>query len=511
MKPEPMSIRIYNTLTQTKEAFEPVTPGQVGIYLCGPTVYKPSHIGHAVGPIIFDAVKRYLVYKGFEVTWVVNITDVEDKLIAEAQAQERSSLELAEEITASYLEAMKELNVTGIDIMPKASEHIGDIIAMCEQLIAQKAAYVSNGDVYFDITADQDYGKLSHRKPEEQQAGMRDLAGEEKRHPGDFALWKAVKPGEPAEVQFDSPWGKGRPGWHIECSAMSAKYLGKTFDIHGGGMDLIFPHHENEIAQSETCFDQPFVKYWMHNGLTRFNTKKISKSDTEMAKRMDELNLSNLLANYSGELLRFFVLSTHYRRPIEFSDQEMAAKRKGLDSFYRLLERIERITGDDPYAGGHTLEQLKLNDTDRQQDFVQQCLNHEARFLETMDDDFNTGGAIGVLFELTTAINRFMDEHRLETAPNERAKQLASAAVQTLRSLAKLLGLFENRVARSGKTGEEADDDMIDRLMRILIEIRAEARKQKQYAIADKVRDLLAQNDLVLEDRPDGTLWRRSE
>ena len=256
-----MSLTIYNTLSQSKEVFTPIRPGKVGIYLCGPTVYKPSHIGHAVGPIIFDALKRYLQFKGFEVTWVVNITDVDDKLIVEAKEQGCTVFELANRMTSSYLDAMKQLGVTGIDQMPKASEHIGEIIAICERLITKGAAYVSNGDVYFDVTAAPNYGKLSHRRTEDQQSGTRDLAGEQKRNPGDFALWKAAKPGEPPEVQFDSPWGKGRPGWHIECSAMSVKYLGETFDIHGGGMDLIFPHHENEIAQSETCFDVPFAKY----------------------------------------------------------------------------------------------------------------------------------------------------------------------------------------------------------------------------------------------------------
>ena len=522
-----MSLRIYNTLTQTKEIFRPVHEGKVGIYLCGPTVYKPSHIGHAVGPIIFDTVKRYLAYKGFAVTWVVNITDVDDKLIAEARGQGRAVKELAEEVTASYLEAMSQFGVHGIDHLPKASEHIPEIIGLCQQLIARQAAYVWGGDVYFDVSADGDYGKLSHRQPQEQQAGTRELAGGGKRNPGDFALWKAAKPDEPPDVQFDSPWGKGRPGWHIECSAMSMKYLGETFDIHGGGMDLIFPHHENEIAQAETATGKPFVKYWMHNGLTRFNTKKISKSDAEMARRMDELVLGNLLARYTGELLRFFVLSTHYRRPIEFSDEELAAKKKGLESFYRLFERIERSTGQDPYAEGDRLDQLLsvergqdlqasptlwlglllLETVEGGQDlqaFASACLDHQTRFLEAMDDDFNTGGAVGVLFELATTVNRFMDEQRLDAGARANAARLVCAAVQTLRSLARLLGLFEQRPTQAGDQG-----GMVDTLMGILIKVRAEARQSKQYALADLVRDLLAEAGVQLEDRPDGTVWRR--
>ncbi len=499
-----MSLKVFNTLTQKKEMFEPVIPGQVGMYVCGPTVYKPSHIGHAVGPVIFDTIKRYLQYKGYKVTWVVNITDVEDKLIAEAKAQGCGVKELAERITANYLEAMKALNVTGIDHLPKASEYIEGIIRMCERLIAKGAAYVVKGDVYFDVSADADYGKLSHRKVEDQQAGSRDLAGEEKRNPSDFALWKAAKPEEPAEVQFDSPWGPGRPGWHIECSVMSSALLGETFDIHGGGMDLIFPHHENEIAQSETCHDKPFAKYWLHNGLTRFNTKKISKSDAEMAKRMNELVLSNLLKKYPGELLRFFILSTQYRRPIEFSDEELAAKSKGLDAFYRLFERIERVAGD-PYAGGPTLDELHTTaETEPEKTFVREVLDLRVRFLEDMDDDFNTGGATGTLFEMVTAINRFMDTQNLESGGDERAKKLAAGAVQSLRDLARILGLFEQRPRRV-----EVEDRLAHNLMEIIIRVRAEARKSKQYALSDMIRDQLATVGVTLEDRPDGTIWRR--
>lgn len=500
-----MSLRIYNTLTQTKELFTPVNPGKVGIYLCGPTVYKPSHIGHAVGPVIFDTVKRYLEYKGYDVTWIVNITDVEDKLIAEATTQGVSVKQLAERITANYLEALDKLGVHGIDQMPKASEHIGDIIGICERLIAKNAAYISGGDVYFDVSADADYGKLSHRKPEEQQSGTRELAGGEKRNPGDFALWKATKPDEPGEVQFDSPWGKGRPGWHIECSAMSVRYLGETFDIHGGGMDLIFPHHENEIAQSETCFDQPFARYWMHNGLTRFNTKKISKSDAEMARRMEELILSNLLKKFPPELIRFFILSTHYRRPIEFSDEEVQAKKKGLDAFYRLMERVERLTGQDPYKGGEVLDNVHtLGETAREQEFVKTCLEHRVRFLEAMDDDFNTGGGIGVLFEMVTAINRFMDEECLPATQNERCKVLAAAAVQMLRTLTRILGFLERRpLATTG------GDDLSNGLMEVLIAVRAEARKSKQYGLADLIRERLGAMNITIEDTPQGTVWRR--
>ncbi|MFQ5411415.1 MAG: cysteine--tRNA ligase, partial [Phycisphaerae bacterium] len=285
-----MTLRVFNTLSGEKEIFESVRPGEVGIYLCGPTVYRPAHIGHAVGPVIFDVIKRYLTFKSYKVTWVVNVTDVEDKLIAEAESQGRSMLDLAHELEQKYIDALSALGVRTIDHMPRASEHIDVIIEHIQRLIDNDAAYVSDADVYFDVTRDDDYGKLSHRRPEEQTAGTREgLVQAAKRNPGDFALWKAAKPEEPENVKFDSPWGKGRPGWHIECSAMAMKYLGETFDIHGGGMDLKFPHHENEIAQAESATHQVFAKYWLHNGLTRFNTKKISKSDPEFEKIMTSL------------------------------------------------------------------------------------------------------------------------------------------------------------------------------------------------------------------------------
>src|SRR4051794_3616127 len=265
-----MSLRVYNTLSKQKELFEPVKPGKVGVYVCGPTVYKPPHIGHMVGPVIFDAVKRYLVFKGFEVTWVVNITDVDDKLIDAARQQDTTVADLAERYTREYLECLAAFGVDTVDRYPKASEHMEEIVAMVQRLVEKGFAYAADGNVWFDVTKDEDYGKLSHRRPEEQEAGSRALEGAGKRNPADFALWKSAKPGEP---MWDSPWGKGRPGWHIECSAMSIKYLGETFDIHGGGMDLLFPHHENELAQSESCTGKTFVKYWMHNGLTRIKTK----------------------------------------------------------------------------------------------------------------------------------------------------------------------------------------------------------------------------------------------
>ena len=499
-----MGLVVYNTLTRTKEPFEPVTPGRVGIYLCGPTVYKPSHIGHAVGPIIFDAIKRYLVHCGYQVTWVVNITDVDDKLIAEATKQNTTTMRLAEKVTRDYLTGMGTLHVDGIDLMPKASEHIPDIIGIIQRLIGRGVAYPADGDVYFDVTMDADYGKLSNRRLDDQE-GQRDLQSGEKRNPGYFALWKAAKAEEPDEVKFDSPWGKGRPGWHIECSAMAMRYLGETFDIHGGGLDLVFPHHENEVAQSESATDKPFTKYWMHHGLTRFNTKKVAKSDAdpEMQAALVKMTLHNLLAVYPGELIRFFVLSTHYRRPIEYSEAEIESKRKGLDTFYRLFERVERLCGQSPYAVVPEPRASARADLPSRA-LAASCEQYAAAFTQSMDDDFNTAGAIAALFEFATAINRFIEEEKLESDPRASARADALNAARHLISLGRLIGLFlEPPPKRTA-----ADDGVADKAMKVLIHVRQHLRKKKDFESADLIRSLLAEQKITLEDRPDGTIWR---
>ncbi len=525
-----MGLVVYNTLSRKKEPFEPLTPGKIGIYLCGPTVYKPSHIGHAVGPIIFDAIKRYLVHCGYEVTLVVNITDVDDKLIVEAAEQNTTTMELAERITADYLSAMAILHVDGIDLMPKASEHIGDIISIVERLIGCGVAYESDGDVYFDVTKHDGYGKLSNRRVDEQE-GRRDLQSGEKHNPGDFALWKAAKPEEPDEVKFDSPWGLGRPGWHIECSAMSMRYLGDTFDIHGGGLDLIFPHHENEIAQSEAVTGKPFAKIWMHNGLTRMNTKKISKSDAsaEMQAALAKMTLHNLLVTYPGELIRFFILSTQYRRPIEYSEQEIESKRKALDTFYRLFERVERVCGQTPYgktlteprasarADGKVLGESRASARAdiQSQPLATACDECVTAFTRAMDDDFNTAGAIASLFDLAAAINRFIEQEKIEGAgPQASARADSSPPAPTRDALtatahliatARLIGLF----LEPAEKREAVGDDLTEKAMQVLIEVRRHLRKKKDFETADMIRDLLAEAKITLEDRSEGTTWRQ--
>ena len=499
-----MALRVYNTLSHEKELFSPVKPGEVGIYLCGPTVYKESHIGHAVGPVIFDAIKRYLTYKGYKVRWVVNITDVEDKIIDEAAKQGCGVYELAERIARSYRDALAQLGVRSIDDMPKASEHIPEIISMIERLIEKGFAYAVSGDVYFDVSKDDDYGKLSNRKVDDQ-AGQREIVGGAKRSPSDFALWKASKPDEPDDICFASPWGRGRPGWHIECSAMSMKYLGESFDLHGGGMDLIFPHHENEIAQAESYSGKPFAKYWAHNGLTRLNTKKLSKSDPEMQKILEKMTLSHLLKHYGGELLRFFLLSTHYRRPIEFSDEELASKKKGLDTFYRLIDRVERASGRSPYDDLPTLHKPQLDKYDeRYHALVESILAQRTRFLDAMDDDFNTAGAISVLFQTAGIINKFMDQHAVETTMSDELRELALAATRTLVEDGRILGLFEEPPKAAASGGDSLTGGLLD----LFVQLRNDAKNEKNYALADKIREQLTDMGVTLEDRPDGTHWR---
>src|SRR5215831_12131149 len=379
-----MALQVYSTLTRKKEPFQKRPGDTVTMYVCGPTVYKPAHIGHMVGPVIFDTVKRYLTYLSYQVTWIVNITDVDDKLIVRSKELGMTVKDLAEKMTADYVECLKKLNVTGIDRMPMATEHIPEMVGMIKDLIAKGYAYPARGDVYFDITKDADYGKLCHRDPEQMEAGARIEVSDEKRSPGDFALWKGSKPGEPA---WDSPWGRGRPGWHIECSAMSMKYLGQTLDIHGGGLDLQFPHHENELAQSESYTGKEFAKVWMHNGLLRMGTAKMAGSVGNV------VNVVDLLKQHNPETVRFLLLGTHYRSPIEWSDERLGEVKRSLEAFYRFFERYERITKDSFFA-----QQAPARRAEFAQDggeFLAEIAEKRNAFLECMDDDFNTGGAVG--------------------------------------------------------------------------------------------------------------------
>jgi cysteinyl-tRNA synthetase len=500
-----MSLRVYSTLSRTKELFQPVRPGKVGMYLCGPTVYKEPHIGHMVGPVIFDAIKRYLLFKGYEVTWVVNITDVDDKLIEAATRANTTVSALAEQCTKQYLECLSMLGIESVDAMPRASEHIPEIIDICRRLVERGFAYAADGNVWFDVARDADYGKLSGRAVAEQEAGTRALEGSGKRNPADFALWKASKPLEP---QWDSPWGKGRPGWHIECSAMSMKFLGPTIDIHGGGMDLMFPHHENELAQSEALTGQPFVKFWVHNGLTKVRTKTAGgqlQSQDMHASSGNAIGARELIQRHGPELFRYMLLSTHYRSPIDFSDDVVAAAGKGLAAFTRLSERIQRLTGSAPEQSNQDIDAVASRLLESEiGDFVREIVAAEMKFLERMDDDFNTADAIAVLHEMTGRINSFLEQNKAEIERDADVISAAAAATGTLRKLGRLLGLFRH-LDRPAKP--QAED--LDPLMNLFIELRNEARKDKNFALADRIRDGLKQRGFVLEDRADGTGWRK--
>ncbi len=504
-----MSLRVYNTLTKQKDLFEPVRPGKVGIYLCGPTVYKPPHIGHMVGPVIFDAVKRYLKFKGFEVTWVVNITDVDDKLIEAASRLNTTVEALAEKHTKAYFEALAALGVDGIDHFPKATDHIPQIIEICKKLVSNGHAYALAGNVWFDVATDPDYGKLSHQRADEQEAGARDADAAGKRNPADFALWKAEKPGEPA---WDSPWGRGRPGWHIECSAMSMAILGPTFDIHGGGMDLKFPHHENELAQSESATGQTFVKYWLHNGLTKLRTKQGRTADGteesvdihETSGNAAQVRALDLIAKHGPEVIRYLLLSSHYRSPIEFSDAAMAAAKKASGVFARLFERMDRILGEPLNDGATDMDRIasSLLESDHA-GYARNLLGLKLKFLEMMDDDFNTAGAIGALHEMAGEINAFIERNDLDRTKHDDLADAAVAGVQTLRQLGQVLGLFLHRRAAA------INDALPGQLMELIIHLRQDARASKNFQLADAIRKGLTEIGITIEDGPQGTRWRK--
>lgn len=519
-----MPLRVYNTLSRQKEDFQTVEPGKVKMYLCGPTVYKPAHIGHMVGPVIFDTVKRYLTYCGYNVTWVVNITDVDDKLINRAAEKKTTVEALAKEMTQDYFDNLKTMAVDGIDHFPYATAHIREMQEIISTLIEKGYAYPLDGDVYFNCTKDKDYGKLSGRSLTEMLAGTRAETHGGKQHPADFALWKGSKPGEPA---WDSPWGPGRPGWHIECSAMAKKILGDSIDIHGGGLDLMFPHHENELAQSESCTGKPFARYWMHNGLMQASgapgkvggghDKHGDSADLSAAKEAQEANklagskgaasVKELFARHDPETIRFFLLATHYRSPIDFGDERIAETGKSLEGFYRLFETYERVSGQSFYSLTAPSVRNDAALTGSPESFYAELSSLRQRFLEAMDDDFNTGGAVGVLFDLRKSLNSFIGEHKLDTAAADKSMLPAlTAGMTVLKELSSILGVF--RTPR--KQAASADDGLVDGLMQLVIQIRADARKNKNFAVADLIRNKLTELKITLEDRTDRTLWRRN-
>ncbi|MDZ4185958.1 MAG: cysteine--tRNA ligase [Desulfuromonadales bacterium] len=489
-----MSLRLYNTLSGGKEEFVPLRPGHVGMYVCGVTVYDYCHVGHARANIVFDIIYRYLQFAGFEVIYVRNYTDVDDKIINRANERGIDSNALAEEFIRAFDEDMAALGLKKPTIEPKATLHIEQIITLVQRLIANDRAYASGGDVYYAVESFPDYLKLSKRNMDEMRAGARIAPGELKRHPMDFALWKAAKAGEPA---WESPWGPGRPGWHIECSAMSMQYLGETFDIHGGGKDLVFPHHENEIAQSEGATGKPFVKYWLHNGFVNVNHEKMSKSLGNF------FTIRDILKTYDAEVLRFFILTAHYRSPIDFSDQNLDEARLGLSRFYQALAAADAfLEQGQPQTNQPEQEEIaELNE---------RAKNLEARFKEAMDDDFNTALVIGHFFDLVRALNRVTaipelanDSAALAAAQSARDKMVQLGNVLGLFSSPPQLWLEKQKHAGLGETGLSAEK------IEELISARQSARANRDFARSDQIRDELAAKGILLLDSAQGTTWKR--
>lgn len=475
-----MTLRVYNTLHGKKEEFIPRVEGKVSMYVCGPTVYDTSHIGHARSVVVFDTIFRWLMKAGYDVTYVRNFTDVDDKIIKKSNETGEACQAITEKYIDEFHNEMDALNVLRPTIEPKATKHITHIINFIKMLIDKgKAYHVKGGDVYFSIESFKDYGQLSGRNPEDMQAGARIAVDEKKKSPLDFTLWKPAKPGEPS---WDSPWGKGRPGWHIECSAMSYEYLGEGFDIHGGGKDLIFPHHENEIAQSEAVFGIQFVKYWIHNGFVDINNEKMSKSLGNFTM------IKEVLDNYAPEVIRMFLLSNHYRSPIDYSEDSMKEVSMGLDRIYAFMERLDAQAGDGAVNETGSLWQ---------------------EFSDAMNDDFNTAKAIACVFEAVKNGNRILDS-KPSGLDDETGKKLAVTR-EDIRKISEILGVFmlEPSLYFDTKKEKGMEESSIDPAMiEDLIVQRAEARKSKDFARADQIRDQLMEMNIVLKDGPEGTTWQ---
>ncbi|MGI6566717.1 MAG: cysteine--tRNA ligase [Firmicutes bacterium] len=493
-----MAIQIYNTLTRKKEPFVPRDPGHVSIYVCGITPYDQSHLGHAVPSIIWDAIRRFLEYQGYKVRLIQNFTDIDDKVIARSQATGENVSEICCRYADEYLEAMDALGVKRADLYPRVSQEIPAIIEMIEKLVEKGNAYVVDGDVYFDVTSFPDYGKLSGQQLEELEAGARLAVDERKRHSMDFALWKSAKPGEPA---WDSPWGKGRPGWHIECSAMSLKYLGNSFDLHGGGVDLVFPHHENEIAQSEAFTGEPpFARCWVHNGLLQVRDEKMSKSLGNFTP------LVELLAKYPAGVIRFYVLSSHYRSPLQYSEEKLEEARRGWERLMDSVKNLKHLLASLEKSGGPEGEGLSTEDIDapaiRQLKAAVDAAR--AKFIAAMEDDFNTAAAIAALFELARSVNTFQGQMAgMADAEQQQSLPVLREAAAVFQELGgDVLGLLE--ADSSTSHAQQLAESLLD----LLVQLRQQARDKKDWAAADFIRDELARLGVKLEDSPLGTRWK---
>lgn len=485
-------MEIFNTLTKRKEEFISGQPGEIKMYVCGPTTYNFIHLGNARPLVFFDSVRRYFIYKGNKVTYVQNFTDVDDKIINRSKEEGLDPLVLAQKYIGEFFKDAGALNVLKADVHPKVSEHIQEIITLIEQLEQTGHAYAVDGDVYFSVRSFPGYGKLSGRTLEDMQAGARVEVDPRKKDPMDFALWKGAKPGEP---KWSSPWGQGRPGWHIECSAMAAKYLGENFDIHGGGFDLIFPHHENEIAQSEAASGQTFARYWMHNGFITINQEKMSKSLGNF------FLVRDILDKFPGSVVRFYLLSTHYRSPLDFDDEKLEAASRGLirlKNCLRLLyETMDQERAKESTAAGTA-------------EFLAQISGFQAAFEQAMDDDFNTALAMAVLFDWAREVNSFLSGLRGQV------DQESMAALNQAHDLFKQFNFVLGILPEASPTGrlilDEAgsgDDRLVGGLLDLIINIRQDARSRKDWAAADKIRDGLKELGIILEDTPQGVRWKK--
>ncbi len=480
-------MEIYNTLTKRKEKFIPRDDGQVCIYVCGPTTYNYIHLGNARPLVFFDTVRRYFTQQGFQVNYVQNFTDIDDKIIKKSIEEGLDAAVLSQRYIEEYYRDADALNVTRANRHPRVSEHMKEIIEMVSVLIEKGFAYEVEGDVYFDVPSFREYGKLSHRSSDEILAGARVEVDPRKKTPADFALWKAAKEGEPF---WESPWGAGRPGWHIECSVMSLKYLGSGFDIHGGGMDLIFPHHENEIAQSEAATGKPFAKYWIHNGFITINQDKMSKSLGNF------FLVREIFEKFNPLSVRFFLLSTHYRSPLDFDFEKLEASGQGLERLKNSIELLEEAIKKRSSAG------LKEKDSD----FQTRLIDLKKRFNQAMDDDFNTALAIGVFFEAAKEVNTFLNQNTIFD------KADLVRAIELYAYFNNVLGLFKTDPDGKFILDEKShtDDSLIQSLIELLLKIRQEARTKKDWATADRIRNGLNEMGIIIEDTPDGARWKIS-
>ena len=482
-----MGLKIYNSLSRQLEEFSPLTEGHVSMYSCGPTVYDYIHIGNARTALITDIIRRYLAYKGYAVKLVQNLTDIDDKIINRAQTLGTSPNQLAHKNGEAYFEDTQRLGIQPADVHPKATEHIPEMIDLIQTLIDKGAAYVIDGSVYYRVNTFNEYGKLSRRKPEDLLAGARVEVDERKEDPRDFDMWKAAKPGEP---YWDSPWGRGRPGWHIECSSMAMKHLGETMDIHAGGEDLLFPHHENEIAQSELATGKPFARYWIHVAFLKIDGKRMGKSEQNF------IFLRDALDRYAAEVIRHFLISAHYRHPLDYSLESLKKSESALRRLNNCIERLKKYEEDTPeIADEHNATPSDISQADTL--LLSAIETMQSQFTAAMDTDFNTAQAIGSIFSLVSQVNKSLENSN--GVPN----YTFAKAYKTITETCQVLGIYTMNAHESGNTAE-----YLGPLLELLLEIRQDARNQKDWDTSDKIRDRLKELNIEIKDTREGSTWK---